>query len=133
MIENGAKVRTQISQSWLDTGTIDATLETNKILLERKANKTENETVNGVEIIAPSFIHPTADIQNSVIGPYASIGANCKIVNSKIEESILEANCEIQDVVLSRSLIGAQVKVRGRSDGQVLRLNVGDNSEISLV
>jgi len=133
MIENGAKVRTQISQSWLDTGTIDATLETNKILLERTANKTENETVNGVEIIAPSFIHPTADIQNSVIGPYASIGANCKIVNSKIDESILEANCEIQDVALSRSLVGLQTKIRGRSDGQVIRLNVGDNSEISLV
>ncbi|HET6595859.1 MAG TPA: sugar phosphate nucleotidyltransferase [Anaerolineales bacterium] len=133
MIENGAKVRTQISQSWLDTGTIDATLETNKILLSRNANKTENETVNGVEIIAPSFIDPTADIQNSVIGPYASIGANCRIVNSKIEESILEANCEIQDAALSHSLIGVKVRVQGRSDGQVLQLNVGDNSEVSLI
>lgn len=133
MIENGAKVRTQISQSWLDTGTIEATLETNKILLDRKANQTKNETVNGVEMIAPSFIHPTADIQNSVIGPYASIGANSKIVNSKIEESILEANCEIQDAVLSRSLVGSQAKVRGRSDGQVIQLNVGDNSDIFLI
>ena len=133
MIENGAKVRTQISQSWLDTGTIEATLETNKILLERNANKLKNETSNGVEIISPSFIDPTAEIQNSVIGPYASIGANCKIVNSKIEESILEANCEIQDAVLSNSLIGVKVKVQGRSDGQVLHLNVGDNSEVSLV
>jgi glucose-1-phosphate thymidylyltransferase len=53
MIEKGAKVRTQKSDGWLDTGTIDATLETNKILLEAKANKTENESVDGVEIIAP--------------------------------------------------------------------------------
>lgn len=132
MIENGAKVRTQISESWLDTGTIEATLETNKILLESKANKTKNEMVNGVEIIAPSFIHPTADIQNSVIGPYASIGANCKIVNSKIEESILEADCEIQDAVLSRSLIGLKARVRGKGDGQVIQMNVGDDSEIML-
>ena len=133
MIENGAKVRTQISESWLDTGTIEATLETNKILLERKANKTKNETVDGVEIIAPSFIHPTADIKNSVIGPYASIGANCKIVNSKIEESILEADCEIQDAVLSRSLVGLKARVRGKGDGQVFQLNVGDDSEIMLI
>ena len=132
MIEKGAKVRTQKSDSWLDTGTIDATLDTNKILLEGKANKTKNETVNGVEIIAPSFIHPTADIKSSVIGPYSSIGANCKIVNSKIEESILEADCEIQDAVLSRSLVGIEAKVRGRGDGQVIQLNVGDDSEIFL-
>ena len=132
MIEKGAKIRTQNSESWLDTGTIDATLETNKALLEDKANKTKNESVNGVEIIAPSFIHPTADIQDSVIGPYASIGANCKIVNSKIEESILEANCEIQDAKLIRSLIGVKARVRGRGDGAVMQLNVGDNSEVIL-
>lgn len=132
MIEKGAKIRTQNSESWLDTGTIDATLETNKVLLEDKANQTQSVTENGVEIIAPSFIHPTADIQNSVIGPYASIGANCKIVNSKIEDSILEANCEIQDATLMRSLIGVKAKVRGRDDGTVMQLNVGDSSEVTL-
>jgi glucose-1-phosphate thymidylyltransferase len=132
MIEKGAKVRTQKSESWLDTGTIDATLETNKILLEVKANKTKNETVDGVEIIAPSFIHPSAEIMNSVIGPYSSIGANCKIVNSKIEESIVEADCEIRDAVLSRSLVGIEARVLGRGDGQVIQLNVGDDSEIFL-
>ena len=132
MIEKGAKVRTQKAESWLDTGTIDATLETNKILLEGKANRTKNEPVDGVEVIAPSFIHPSAEIQNSVIGPYSSIGANCRISNSKIEESILEANCEIQDAVLSRSLVGLGAKIRGRSDGQVIQVNVGDNSDISL-
>lgn len=132
MIEEGAKVRTQQSDSWLDTGTIDATLETNKILLEGKANKTKNEIVDGVEFIAPSFVHPSAEITNSVIGPYSSIGANCKIINSKIEESIVEADCEIQDAVVCRSLVGIQAKVQGRGDGQVIQLNVGDNSDILL-
>src|SRR5215208_6769325 len=132
MIEDGAKVRTQQTDSWLDTGTIDATLETNKILLEGKANKTKDETMDGVEIIAPSFIHPSAEIKNSVIGPYSSIGANCKITNSNIEESIVEADCEIQDAVLCRSLVGIQAKVRGKADGQTIQLNVGDNSDIFL-
>jgi glucose-1-phosphate thymidylyltransferase len=40
MIEKGAKVRTQESDSWLDTGTIDATLDTNKT----KANPTKRKT-----------------------------------------------------------------------------------------
>lgn len=132
MIEEGAKVRTQQADSWLDTGTIDATLDTNKILLAGKANKRENESKDGVEIIAPSFVHPSAEIQNSVIGPYSSIGANCKIVNSWIEQSIVEADCEIQDATLSRSLVGIRATIRGRGDGKPIQLNVGDNSDILL-
>jgi glucose-1-phosphate thymidylyltransferase len=132
MIEQGAKVRTQKSDSWLDTGTIDATLETNKILLEEKANKLENETVGSNQIIAPSFVHPSAEIQDSVIGPYSSIGANCKILNSRIEESIVEADCEIQDAVLSRSLVGIKARIRGAGNEQVIQLNVGDNSDVFL-
>lgn len=132
MIEQGAQVRTQESDSWLDTGTIDATLKTNKILLEGKANRTKDETVDGVEVIAPSFIHPSAEIVNSVIGPYTSIGANCRIRNSRIEESIVEADCEITDAVLSRSLVGIEARIQGRGDGQVIQLNVGDNSDIFL-
>jgi glucose-1-phosphate thymidylyltransferase len=132
MIAEGAKVRTQKAITWLDTGTIDATLETNKILLDGKANRTQNETVGGVQIIAPSFIHPMAQIENSVIGPYSSIGANCKIVNSKIEESIVEAGCEIEDAVLRRSLVGVKARIHGRADGQSIQLNVGDNSDVLL-
>ena len=35
MIERGAKVRTQEISTWLDTGTIEATLDTNKLLLDK--------------------------------------------------------------------------------------------------
>jgi glucose-1-phosphate thymidylyltransferase len=133
MIEHGAKVRTNEISTWIDTGTIEAILDTNKILLDQgKANKAINETLNDVKIIAPSFVHPSAEIRHSVIGPYASIGATCRITNSEITESILEAGCEIQDAVLSRSLIGTQAKVRGRGDGHVIQLNVGDHSTVVL-
>jgi glucose-1-phosphate thymidylyltransferase len=129
MIKNGAKVRTQTGESWLDTGTIEATLDTNRILLELgKANKDTNESKDGVEIIAPSFVHPSAKVSNSVIGPYASIGADCRITNSRIKESIIEAGCEIESAALSRSLIGRQAKIQGRGDEQFIQLNIGDNS-----
>jgi glucose-1-phosphate thymidylyltransferase len=133
MIEHGAKVRTNEISTWIDTGTIEATLDTNKILLEQgKANKTIDETNYDVKIIAPSFVHPSAEIRHSVIGPYASIGANCKITNSQITESIIESDCEILDAALNRSLIGTQAKVRGRGDGHVIQLNVGDHSAVLL-
>ena len=132
MIERGAKIRVHEISTWLDTGTIDATLDTNKILLDKLGSQVGKFTGSNVEIIEPVAIHESAEISNSKIGPHASIGANCKIQDSTIAESILEASCEIQDAALSRSLIGRQAKVKGRGDGHVSQLNVGDNSEVLL-
>ena len=133
MIEGGAKVRTQEISTWLDTGTIEATLDTNKLLLDKLGSNVPTFKRTNVEIIEPVAIHETAEIRDSKIGPHASIGASCKISNSSVAESILEAGCEIQDSALIGSLIGKQAKVRGRGDGYVTRLNVGDNSEVLLL
>jgi glucose-1-phosphate thymidylyltransferase len=132
MIEHGAKIRTHEISTWLDTGTIDATLDTNKILLDKLGSQVCKYTSSNVEIIEPVAIREGAEISNSTIGPHASIGANCKISNSQIAESILEAECEIQDAALNRSIIGKQVKVKGRGDGHVSQLNIGDTSEVHL-
>ena len=132
MIEHGAKVRTNEIGTWLDTGTIEATLDTNKILLEKTGKQVNKYTGTQVKVIDPSFIDATAKISNSIIGPYASIGANCKIENSQIAESIVEAGCEIKDAALSRSLIGKQARVKARGDGHVMQLNISDTSSVIL-
>lgn len=132
MIEHGAKVRTHNGLSWLDAGTIEATLETNRILLEKRGKQVHTYTGKQVKVIEPCAIDPSAEISDSTIGPYASIGANCKITNSAISGSIVEAGCEVSDAALSRSMVGRQAKVRGRGAGQVLQLNIGDNSEVVL-
>lgn len=132
MIERGAKVRTHKINTWLDTGTIEATLDTNRILLEKLGSQAGRFEGSNVEIIEPVAIHQSAIIRHSRIGPFASIGANCKIENAQISESIVEADCEIKDAALTRSLIGRQAKVRGRGDGHVMQLNIGDTSSVSL-
>ena len=132
MIEHGAKVRTNEISTWLDTGTIEATLDTNKVLLEKIGSQVGKFKGSNVEIVEPVAIHESAEISNSKIGPYASIGANCKIENSQIAESIIEANCEIKDAALNRSLIGRQATVKGRSDGHVMKLNISDTSSVVL-
>jgi glucose-1-phosphate thymidylyltransferase len=132
MIEGGAKVRTESISTWLDTGTIEATLDTNKLLLDKLGSNIPTFQRSNVEIIEPVAIHESAEISDSKIGPHASIGANCKISNSSIAESIVEAGCEIQDAALTRSLIGKQAKVRGGGGGQGAQLNIGDNSEVAL-
>jgi glucose-1-phosphate thymidylyltransferase len=132
MIEGGAKVRTNSISTWLDTGTIEATLDTNKILLEKQGAKAQTFKGSNVKIVEPVAIHETAEISNSTIGPYASIGAGCKIENCQVAESIIEAGCEINDSALNRSLIGKQAKVKGRGDGRVMQLNISDTSSIVL-
>ncbi len=130
MIEQGAKIRVHQIDTWLDTGTIEATLDTNKVLLEKQGSTIQTFNGSNVEVVGPCAIDPSAEISNSKIGPYASIGANCKIQNCTITESIIEAGCEIKDAALNRSLIGAQARIHARGDGHVIQLNVGDTSEV---
>ena len=147
MLERGARFRIEKVDVWLDTGTVEATLETNRYLLERlqvgrleslPAGKLEPSNLStfqsaNVEVVPPVFIHETAIIENSVIGPYASIGAHCVITRSRIENSILEEGVQVTDAALSGSIIGQQAKVQGRgADDQPMALNIGDNSSVVL-
>ncbi|HEX2698301.1 MAG TPA: sugar phosphate nucleotidyltransferase [Anaerolineales bacterium] len=132
LLEHRALMRVEKVETWLDTGTIDATLETNRYLLERNQSKTQDAKRKDIKIVEPVFIHESAEIKNSTIGPYASVGADCKISGSRIEDSILEAGCEIKDAALKGSLVGRQAKVQGRAGQHAFTLNIGDNSSVTL-
>ena len=134
MLERGAKFRIQKVSVWLDTGTIEATLETNRYLLEHgRESNPQNVKGDDVKVMPPVFIHATAEIADSTIGPHVSIGAGCKITDSKIEDSILEAGVEVNAAALSGSFIGRQAKVEGRgADAPPMKLNIGDDSSVKM-
>jgi len=128
LLQGGAKMGTQRVDIWLDAGTPEAVLETNHYLLDHgKGNGKELTSGNGVTLIPPVFIHPEAEVKTSVIGPYTSIGAGCKVSNAIIAESILEDGSQVNNVVLENSLIGQAAAVTGCPSS----LNVGDNSAIN--
>jgi len=132
MLKKGARVSVQEISSWLDTGTIDATLETNKILLQRgRDNTAEAAGRPTVRIEAPVFIHPTAEISAAVIGPHVSIGPNCLINQAVIQDSIIEAGARITRTALTHSLIGRDCVVEGQPGSEEPQsLNIGDNSVV---
>jgi len=139
MLARRALICVEKTTTWLDTGTIEATLETNRYLLERlQADKSTSPNGFGgynlqspdVKINLPVFIHETAKISNSEIGPFASIGPNCKISGSRIEDSIIEADCEIKNISLKGSMLGRQAVVQGKGGKKVLSLNISDNSSV---
>ncbi|MBT3337330.1 MAG: nucleotidyltransferase [Anaerolineae bacterium] len=128
MFEQGANGRVEeVGDYWLDTGTIDATLETNGIMLERLDPVAP--AMDGVEIIVPVAIHPSAKISNAKIGPNVSIGADCEISDSQVADSIVEAGTRIRNSALTHSLIGNQAQIEGVGEaGNPAILNIGDNS-----
>jgi glucose-1-phosphate thymidylyltransferase len=129
MLERGALMRVERVDTWLDTGTIDATLETNAFLLKRM-NAKPKEYPN-VKVAPPVFIHPTAEVNEAVIGPNVSIGPNCKIDQAVIQDSIIEAGTRIQQAALTHSLIGRNCVVEGQPNKEeASSLNIGDNSEV---
>lgn len=132
MLERGLKMRTRPVGVWLDTGTIEATLETNRYLLDHgHSSKPSSKNQTDVKIVHPVFIHPDAQVRNSVIGPYASIGKGCSITDARIEDSILEAGARVEAAALKGSYIGRQAWVKGCSvESPVLKLNIGDDSSI---
>jgi len=132
MIEHGAKVHTNEIRTWLDTGTIDATLETNRILLNRGADNSSLAAARpDVKIEPPVFIHPSAQVSASVIGPHVSIGPNCRIDSAVITDSIIEADTQIIRTALTHSLIGRNCRVEGQPNPeQPASLNIGDNSSV---
>ena len=85
MLERGDKMRVRRVDVWLDAGTTESVLETNHYLLEHgHDNSAEAGQRPGVAVIPPVFIHPEAEVQDSVVGPYASIGAGCVVKDSLI-------------------------------------------------
>jgi glucose-1-phosphate thymidylyltransferase len=124
MLDEGYRFEAAPVQGWYDCGTIEALLDTNRVLLENGHQKVV-DTIESV-IIPPVCIEEDAQIRRSVIGPYVSIASQAVVENSIIHDSIINEGASVQDALLQRSLIGEQAFVKGGFK----RLNVGDSSAV---
>lgn len=109
---------------WLDCGKPETMLETNRYLLTKMDKKYNFD--GDVKIIHPVFIGENVKIEDSIIGPYATINDNCHIKNSKIEDSIINSHTTISDSILHESLVGEHCKIHNQSK----KLYLGEYSEI---
>ena len=129
MLEGGLKMRTEKVEVWLDAGTPEALLETNRYLLEKnRNNSTGAVNRDGVVVIPPVFIHPTAEVINSIVGPHVSLGAGCRVERSILSNSILEDEAQVQHVILESSLVGRRAHIQRRAGV----INAGDQTVVIL-
>ncbi len=126
MINQGAVLIPQKVEVWEDCGKPETVLHTNRYLLSKQQGDGGNAKLINSAVIPPVYIAPTARVENSVIGPYATIADHAYVCNALIRDSIIDEGAQICGTMLEGSLIGKNALVRGRYS----RLNVGDSSQV---
>ncbi len=115
---------------WLDCGNKDATVYTNKRVLEiHKNEKMISSSVKNENsiIISPCYIGENVQLKNSVVGPHVSVGANSKIENTVVTNSIIQASAVIANTVIDNSMIGNFTEYKNTPE----QLSLGDYSSHS--
>ncbi len=153
LVDGKMEVRSHIVEGWWkDTGTVDAMLEANRLILEDidpcldgesdahskiegrvqigKGSKIENSVVRGPAVIGANCI-----VKDSYVGPFTALADNCKLESTEIENSIVMADSEIIDAPsrLASCLIGRGVKITHQKGmPRTMQLVLGDSSSAAL-
>jgi glucose-1-phosphate thymidylyltransferase len=123
MIESGEQMTTFNVDGWYDCGKPETLLSTNQYLLKKKSYYRGNlSTV----IIPPVYIADDAIVENSIIGPFATLDTGVKVSESIIKNSIVGSNATVEKAMLENSIVGNNSVIKGNYK----RLNTGDSSEL---
>jgi len=128
--KNGARLVPGVVTEWLDCGNKNVTVQTNQRYLEFIKDQSlvsANAKLTNAVIISPCFVGTGAVIENSVIGPYVSVGENSRIIDSRIKNSIIQKDSSIRNAVLENSMLGNFVIF----EGSVQDVSVGDFNTIT--
>jgi glucose-1-phosphate thymidylyltransferase len=152
LIDHGRTVRAEMVNGWWkDTGHLEDLLEANRMMLSRLEGRVDGEVDEASSLIGPVAVEQGAKVSRSVIrgpavigadtvvedslvGPNASISFGCRVENSQIEDSIVMERCRVADVrAMAQSLLGKDVEVRrGRRSSAMYRLMLGDQSQVEV-
>jgi glucose-1-phosphate thymidylyltransferase len=153
LLEKGGNVLSEkVDAWWLDTGKKDDLLTANTVVLDEwvtrridgeidsqsivtgrvqlgAGSRVVNSTVRGPVVVGKNVL-----IDNSFVGPFTSIGNDCRIISSVLEHCVLLENARIEHIDrLEDSLIGKNSAVlKNQNSHQAYRLMIGDDSEVVL-
>jgi len=151
LVASGAPVRaSRYTGYWRDTGQTDDVLECNRQVLdglEREvagqvddASALDGRVVIGAgakivrsHIVGPTIVGPNTVVADCEIGPYTSIGRDCALRETALDDSIVLDGATIADVpAMSGSLIGRSARIASDTAASTHRLVVGDDTQIEL-
>ena len=124
MIDGGSRVIPLPVTEWEDCGNAKTLLATNRYLLQRQNR--EVPCRSGSVIVSPSFVADDAVIEDSIVGPFASIGPGVTVRDSIVCDCIIEERARINRALLDDSIVGRRASISGLAHG----LNVGDDAVV---
>jgi glucose-1-phosphate thymidylyltransferase len=151
--DDGRQVQVRLADGWRRyRGDPQDLLEVNRLALDllapqaRQASGQQNHIEGRVHIdrtasvttsviVGPVVIGEGAEVTNSYLGPYTSVGAGARIEGAEIERSIIFPGATVMHVGarLASSLVGRGAHVfRDFSLPRAMRLRVGEGDEIAL-
>ncbi len=153
LIDTNMEVRSHIVEGWWkDTGTVEAMLEANRLILEDlepsnlgtcdsnsriegrvqigKGSVLTNSVVRG-----PAVIGENCSIVDSFVGPFTAIADDTNLSSTEIENSIVMDHCELVDAPsrLANCLIGRGASIKHQKGmPKTMQLVLGDSSSVIL-
>src|SRR5688572_12225363 len=128
--KKGAKLVPGLLSEWHDCGNKNVTVQTNQRYLEfikdQDLVSKKIKLINSV-IVPPCFVGDGVIIENSVVGPYVSVGENSKITDSRIRNSIIQKDATLRNAMLENSMLGNLTIF----EGSVQDLSLGDFNSIT--
>lgn len=129
--QKGGKYVPGTVSDWMDSGNKEATIDTNKKVLEYEQKNgiemvSKSVILNNSTIIPPCYIGENVILINSTVGPFVSLGNQTKVENSSIVNSLIQSKTSILNASLKDSMIGNEVKYNGNFES----VSLGDFSEL---
>ena len=126
LLERDFQMGTESVDIWLDAGTIEAIMATNRYLLEHNRDNSDDlSPLEDTVILPPVNIHPDAKVTSSTVGPHVSIASGAVIQGSTLKDVIIGIDTHITDSQLFTSMVGENVIIKGQT-GQFI---LGDNAQ----
>jgi glucose-1-phosphate thymidylyltransferase len=130
MMKQGALFTPGTVNDWMDCGNKAAVVETNQKILGYEPQYAQAITLGeNSQVIPPCFIADDVVLKNAVVGPYVSLEKGVKIINSKIENAIVNAQTVIAESNIENAMIGSHCHIRHYSGD----LNLGDYSTVGSI
>jgi len=126
MIDQGACLVAREVEVWEDCGKPETVLGTNRYLLDHGHGNGGEADCRNCVIVPPVHVGAGVVLEDSVIGPYATVADGAVVRRSVLSDSIIGSGALVEDTILSGSLVGDYAVVRDRPR----KLNVGDSSQI---
>lgn len=131
MLDHGDEMRPFSIEGWLDAGKPETLLSTNRTLLDTfwnvRVEKGYKTLYPSAVIVPPVYIGSGAEVTNSVIGPYASIGKECVVDGSILRDCTMAKGAKVKNVHLCDSMLGEYSEVEGSGRS----INIGDHSQVT--